>query len=105
MLGFGLVIATLPVDPKQYVAAGVMLGMLGASIYGLSLIGNKINEGGVLRGAFAMGIIGAALIPFAFALSLMENVNWTTLAIAGAGIIGLTAMVAGLGLLVAGPVG
>lgn len=40
---------------------------------GISAMG---NAKGLLKGALAMVLIGASLIPFAFALSMMTDVNW-----------------------------
>ena len=97
IFGFGKVIASLPTDPAQYLAAGVMMVGLMASIWTISKISKKIDMKSLVKGAAAMVLIGAALIPFAFAMSLMEGVSWKTLAIAGVGLVGLALVVAGLG--------
>ena len=73
--GFGKVISTLPTDPKQYLAAGVMMVGLVGSIYALSKIAQTIDMANVVKGALAMAIIGAAFLPFTLALNLLENVS------------------------------
>ena len=75
IFGFGKVIGSLPTDPAQYLAAGVMMVGLMASIWAISKISKKIDMKSLVKGAAAMVLIGAALIPFAFALSLMEGVS------------------------------
>lgn len=103
--GFGKVISTLPTDPKQYLAAGVMMVGLVGSIYALSKIAQTIDMANVVKGALAMAIIGAAFLPLAGALKLIEGVSWKALAIAGTALVGLTAAVMGLGLLMGTGVG
>lgn len=67
---------------------------LGALIMFARLIGKATF--GILRGALAIGVLGAALIPFAFALNLMKDVGLgTILTIA----VGLTALGVAAGIL------
>ena len=72
---FGKAISTLPMDLKQLaIAGGMLVGLIG-SVYALSVIGNTIGLSGVINGALAMAIIGAALIPFAYAMKLLAGVE------------------------------
>jgi hypothetical protein len=61
---------------------------------GISAVG---EAKGVLKGALAMVIIGAALIPFAFALQMMAAVEWSTIGMMVVGIIALAGVTALLG--------
>jgi hypothetical protein len=58
-----------------------------------------------MMGALAIVVLGAAMIPFAYAMSLMEGVSWETLGIAAVGLIGFSAAMFGLGALMATGVG
>ena len=86
------------VDPAQMLAFSTSIAMFGIT---LALIGK--NSSSVIKGALAMGILGVALIPAAFAFKLLEGVNpGQMFAFAGAvTILGLAA--AGLGFLI-GPI-
>lgn len=88
-----------------YLKGITSLGALILGVVVISKLASAIDMGSVLKGAIAMAIMGAALIPFAYALSLLENVSWETLAIAGVGILGLTLAVAGLGAIMMSGVG
>ena len=58
------------VDPVQMIAFAGSLAILGITMAILGNIG-----GNIILGALAMGILGLALIPAAFAFSLLENVD------------------------------
>ena len=58
------------VDPKTMLAFATSIGIFGGS---LALVGKQANN--AIKGALAMGIMGAALIPAAYAFSLLENIN------------------------------
>ena len=58
------------VDPVKMLAFSVSMGILGAT---LALIANV--AGNVIVGALALGIVAVALIPAAYAFSLLENVD------------------------------
>ena len=76
------------------------LAMAGVALSGLALIGlviSKFPVGQMLLGAVAIALLGASLIPLAFAMSLMENVTWKTLGIAGAALIGFSLAAFALG--------
>jgi hypothetical protein len=82
------------VDPAQMLAFAGSLTMLGLT---LALLGNV--SGNIISGALAMGILGIALIPAAFAFSLLADIKpGQMFAFAGAlTLLGLAA--AGLGFL------
>lgn len=82
------------VDPAQMLAFAGSLSMLGMTLAVLGKVG-----GSIIQGALAMGILGVALIPAAYGLSLLKDINpGQMFAFAGAlTLLGLAA--AGLGLL------
>ena len=70
-VGFAVAMEILgDVDPVKMLAFSVSMGILGAT---LSLIANV--AGNVIVGALALGIVAVALIPAAYAFSLLENVD------------------------------
>ena len=69
--GFAVAMEILgDVDPVKMLAFSVSMGILGAT---LALIANV--AGNVIVGALALGIVAVALIPAAYAFSLLENVD------------------------------
>lgn len=82
------------VDPAQMLAFAGSLSMLGLTLAILGKVG-----GSIIQGALAMGILGVALIPAAYAFSLLEGIKpGQMFAFAGAlTLLGLAA--AGLGFL------
>lgn len=82
------------VDPAQMLAFAGSLSMLGMTLAVLGKVG-----GSIIQGALAMGILGVTLIPAAYGLSLLKDINpGQMFAFAGAlTLLGLAA--AGLGLL------
>ena len=58
------------VDPMKMMAFSLGIGILGASLALMGAIG-----GNVIMGALALSIVAVALIPAAFAFSLLENVD------------------------------
>ena len=73
-----------------------------AGLAGIAYLLSKI-QGEMIKGAVAVAILGAALIPFAFALNLMSNVDANGLIASGIALIAFTGAVFGLGALLAGP--
>lgn len=70
-VGFAVAMEILgDVDPVKMLAFSVSMGILGAT---LALIANV--AGNVIVGALALGIVAVALIPAAYAFSLLENVD------------------------------
>lgn len=112
MIGGALIAITAGIAAFGGDASGGQLLTFGAALIGLSgslflvsKIMDKVNPTSVLKGSLAMTLIGASLIPFAYAMTIMEGVSWETLAKAGVGIIGLTAIVAGLGAIISSGIG
>jgi hypothetical protein len=60
-------------------------------------------QGEMIKGAIAVAILGAALLPFAFALTMMSQVDANGLIASGIALVAFTAAVFGLGALLAGP--
>jgi hypothetical protein len=73
--------------------AGVSLVGLTAGVYVLS----QIPSSDLMEGALALAVMGAAFIPLAFGLSLLQGLSWEVLGMAGVALIGLTLAVIGLG--------
>lgn len=88
---------------KALVAYGLALVELGAALWLTSKATKGIDMGGILKGSLAMLLIGSSLIPFSYAMTMLEGVSWSALAKAGVGILGLSLIVLGLGALMTGP--
>ena len=75
------------------------LAMAGAALGGLAVVAFILGKGAanMIQGAVAVAILGASLIPLAFALSLMKDVEWDTLWIAAAALGIFAAAAIGLG--------
>lgn len=75
------------------------MGKAGAALIGLATIAAVLGSlaGNLIIGAAALAIMGAALIPAAFALGMFSKVSWDDLAKAGVAIIGLSAAIGILG--------
>lgn len=81
-------------------AAGSML-ILGGGIWALSKL--DVSPGNAIKMALAMAVLGAAMIPFAYAMSLMQDVGWETM-LASIGVMALSVVgLLALGALLAGP--
>jgi hypothetical protein len=105
IIGFGVAMATVGGDAGigQMVTAAVSLGLLMGAVWLLSKIAGQVDMGGVLKGALAMLIVGASLIPFAFAAQMLTGVDWMSV-LAGIGIIALVVIgLMVLGALMTGP--
>jgi hypothetical protein len=79
-----------------------------AGLAGIAFILSKAS-GAMLQGALAVAVLGAALIPFAFAMSLIENLKIDAVLAAAAGLVMFGLAAAGIGmilpLILAGSVG
>ena len=79
-----------------------------AGLAGIAFILSKA-QGAMLQGAVAVAVLGAALIPFAFAMSLIENLKIDAVLAAAAGLVMFGLAAAGIGmilpLILAGSVG
>lgn len=60
---------------------------------------------GLIKGAVAMVIVGAALIPFAFALQMMSDVSWKAVGIAMVMMLGAVVTLIAMGALLSSPIG
>lgn len=85
----------LPGMPTLLLMAGVgamaplVTAGFNALATGISMMG---NAKGLIKGAIAMVLIGASLVPFAFALSMMTEISWEAV------LAGLTFMLAAVGI-------
>lgn len=88
---------------SQLGAAAASMGILGLGILGLSKIAKGVDAGGVLKMSIAMGIMGAAMIPFAYAMNMMKEVGWgKMLSTIGVMAVSIAALM-GIGALLMGP--
>ena len=67
---------------------------------GLVMLTKFLGKGStaMIKGAAAVAILGASVVPLAFGLNLMKDVGMGTLAVLGVALIGLTAAAVGMGL-------
>lgn len=85
-----------------WIGAGVGRGI--KSIFqGLARGLEYMGQPKVFKGIAAVALLGVSLVPFAFAMSLMTNLNWKSLGVAAVAMIAFTAAAFGLGALIAGP--
>jgi hypothetical protein len=73
---------------------------VGKGIKGFS---ENVSYGDLIKGAVAIALFGASLIPFAFALSMLAEVKMENILAAAAGLVIFGAAVFGLGMLMMGP--
>jgi hypothetical protein len=71
-----------------------LVGLLGLA--GIAFILSKAS-GSMIEGAIAIAILGAALIPFAFAMSLIQGLNIDSVLAAAAGLVLFAVAAAGIG--------
>jgi Mg2+ and Co2+ transporter CorA len=93
--GIGLLAATpgmLAFGLAGLMAPFVVAGLTGLAT-GLSALG---QAKGALMGIGILALLGLALLPFAYAMSLMAGVSWETIGLMTVGILAITAMAAGL---------
>jgi hypothetical protein len=77
----------------------VAMGLVAlAGLAGIAYILGKA-QGEMIKGAIAVAILGAALIPFAFAMSLIEGLNIDSVLAAAAGLVMFGLAAAGIGLI------
>ena len=83
----------------------VAMGLAGlAGLAGIAFILGKA-QGEMIKGALAVAILGAALIPFAFAMNLIGGLDIGSVLSAAAGLVIFSAAIFGLGLLMSSGVG
>jgi hypothetical protein len=91
------------VNPMLLLAFGATLIELAIAMLVMSKITGSISIGDVMKGALALMIMGAALIPFALVAQIFTGVDWMSV-LAGIGIIALVVLgLMGLGALMMGP--
>ena len=100
-LGLGIMFAlTKNVDWEQMLIIGVSISALGGITYAL---GYFDKDGKIKEGSIAMAIMGAALIPFGFAMKLLmgsvRGIKWKEVGILGTSILALGGVIIGLGFL------
>ena len=100
-LGLGIMFAlTKNVDWEQMLIIGVSISALGGITYAL---GYFDKDGKIKEGSIAMAIMGAALIPFGFAMKLLmgsvRGIKWSEVGILGTSILALGGVIIGLGFL------
>jgi hypothetical protein len=100
LVGLGLAFQALGGDPMVLVGLGVALAGFGISA---AVLGKFSSD--IMKGATAMLVLGIAMIPFAFALSLIAGLNIEAILAAGAGLLIFGAAVIGLGALIMTGVG
>lgn len=86
-----------------------VLGLVGKSIEtGLKFLAKGIGYMGnsnVLKGALGIALVGASIIPFALAMQMFSDVDWTSVGIGALALIGFTAAAFGLGVLLSSGIG
>ena len=73
------------------------------TLTGALFLVSKIPTEGVLKGALAIVALGVAMIPLAYAMSLMQGVDWAVLVVATGAIIGFAFAGMFLGEMLSGP--
>jgi hypothetical protein len=86
-----------------------ILGLVGKPIeMGLNFLAKGISHMAnpkVLLGALGIGLVGASIIPFAFAMQMFSEVDWVSVGIGALALVGFTAAAFGLGTILASGVG
>ena len=77
----------------ESVAKG-LVGLMG--LVGIAYVLSKV-AGDMLTGAFAILVLGIALVPFAYAMQMFGSVDWGSVALAGLALIGFSAAIGVLG--------
>lgn len=72
----------------QWANAIGALVVLGGSILLMSKLFGQVDMGNVAKGALAMLLVGASLVPFAYAAQMMGDIDWGNV-LAGVGVLGL----------------
>ena len=77
----------------ESVAKG-LVGLMG--LVGIAYVLSKV-AGDMLTGAFAILVLGVALVPFAYAMQMFGSVDWSSVAAAGLALIGFSVAIGILG--------
>lgn len=102
-----------PIDGVEKVGKSAKSGGLGEGLGKMisgfmEYVANGIGYFGnskVLKGAVGIALVGASIIPFAYAMTLFSNVDWKSVGIGALALAGFTAAAFGLGLLLSSGVG
>lgn len=91
------------------VVGAAILGMVGKPIeMGLNFLAKGIGymaNPKVMLGAVGIALIGASLLPFAFAMKMFGSVDWAAVGIGSLALVGFTAAAFGLGTILASGIG
>jgi hypothetical protein len=100
-------VGLVTIIPGAIVAA--VLGVVGKPIEtGLKYLAKGIaymGDTNVFKGALGIAAVGLSIIPFAFAMTMFSNVDWTSVGIGTLALIGFTAAAFGLGAILSSGVG
>jgi len=87
----------------QLVNGTLIENTLGGIGRGIAAFSSSVSYGDLIKGAIAIALFGASLIPFAYALNMMAEVKMENILAAAAGLLIFGAAVLGLGMLMMGP--
>ena len=87
----------------QLVNGTLIENTLGGIGRGIAAFSSSVSYGDLIKGAVAIALFGASLIPFAYALNMMAEVKMENILAAAAGLLIFGAAVLGLGMLMMGP--
>ncbi|HWY35098.1 MAG TPA: hypothetical protein VNX68_10665, partial [Nitrosopumilaceae archaeon] len=112
MLGGALILITKGIasfggdaSGGQLITFGVALVALAGTLWLMSKVMGNIDLGNILKGSLAMVLMGASLIPFAFAMQMMSAIPWSQMLIS-IGMAALTVLaLTGIGALMMTPAG
>ena len=88
--GSGAGSGTAPKEGDVKGPLGGVGGVIKSIGKGFKYLGNNLKA--IAKGALAMGLMGASLIPFAISAKMFNDVEWESLAKAGASLLGLAAV-------------
>ena len=86
-------ISAMPTEVGPYVGMAVGLGLMLGALYLLA----QFPTADLIKGAFALVLVGVSLIPFAFAMSLIAGIDIQSILAVAAGIVIFSAIILGLG--------
>ena len=103
------VLAVMLAAIPTLLAMGVV-GLIGKQVeFGFRSVARGVsamgNAKGLLKGALAMVVVGASLIPFAFALTMMADVSWKSVGVAFVMLLGAIVSLIAVGALLSTPLG
>lgn len=105
IIGFTFALASAGGEASfgQWLNAIGALVILGGSILLMSKLFGSVDLGNIAKGALAMLLVGASIIPFAFAAQMLTGVDWMSVLV-GVGVMALVVLgLMALGALLMGP--